>query len=134
MLEVEGIHTYYGLSHILFGVSLKVDPRVIVCLLGRNGAGKTTTLRSVIGLNPPREGRVRFKGEDVTGMEPYLLTRKGVSYVPDQPGRSVPRGRKGRGYDENPQVLRSGRIGTSQGKPSRTVLTSGTPVPSVLDP
>jgi branched-chain amino acid transport system ATP-binding protein len=83
MLEVEGIHTYYGLSHILFGVSLKVDPRVIVCLLGRNGAGKTTTLRSVIGLNPPKEGRIRFKGEDVTGMEPYLLTRKGVSYVPD---------------------------------------------------
>ena len=83
MLEVEGIHTFYGLSHILFGVSLKVDPRVIVCLLGRNGAGKTTTLRSLIGLNPPREGRVRFKGEDVTGMEPYLLTRKGVSYVPD---------------------------------------------------
>jgi branched-chain amino acid transport system ATP-binding protein len=83
MLEVDGIHTYYGLSHILFGVSLKVDPRMIVCLLGRNGAGKTTTLRSVIGLNPPREGRVRFRGEDVTGMEPYLLTRRGVSYVPD---------------------------------------------------
>ena len=83
MLEVEGIHTYYGLSHILFGVSLKVDPRGIVCLLGRNGAGKTTTLRSVIGLNPPKEGRVRFKGENVTGMEPYRLTRKGISYVPD---------------------------------------------------
>ena len=83
MLEVEGIHTYYGLSHILFEVSLKVDPREIICLLGRNGAGKTTTLRSVIGLNPPKEGRIRFKGEDVTGMEPYLLTRKGVSYVPD---------------------------------------------------
>jgi branched-chain amino acid transport system ATP-binding protein len=83
MLEVDGIHTYYGLSHILFGVSLKVDPRMIVCLLGRNGAGKTTTLRSVIGLNPPREGRVRFRGEDVTGMEPYRLTRRGVSYVPD---------------------------------------------------
>src|SRR5512143_1337322 len=83
MLEVEGIHTYYGLSHILFGVSLKVDPRVIVCLLGRNGAGKTTTLRSVIGLNPPKDGRIRSKGEDVPGLEPYLLTRKGVSYVPD---------------------------------------------------
>ncbi len=83
MLEVEGIHTYYGLSHILFGVSLKVNPRGIVCLMGRNGAGKTTTLRSVIGLNPPKEGRVRFRGEDVTGMEPYLLTRKGISYVPD---------------------------------------------------
>ncbi len=83
MLEVEGIHTYYGLSHILFGVSLKVESRVLVCLLGRNGAGKTTTLRSIIGLNPPRSGTVRFKGEDVTGCEPYLLTRKGISYVPD---------------------------------------------------
>jgi branched-chain amino acid transport system ATP-binding protein len=83
MLEVEGIHTYYGLSHILFGVSLTVEPRVLVCLLGRNGAGKTTTLRSIIGLNPPLEGRIRFRGEDVTGYQPYLLTRKGISYVPD---------------------------------------------------
>ncbi len=83
MLEVEGIHTFYGLSHILFGVSLKVDPKVLVCLLGRNGAGKTTTLRSIIGLTPPREGRISFKGEDITAQEPYLLTRKGVSYVPD---------------------------------------------------
>ncbi len=83
MLQVEGIHTYYGLSHILFDVSLKVDARTLVCLLGRNGAGKTTTLRSIIGLNPPRQGAIRFKGEDVTGLDPYLLTRKGVSYVPD---------------------------------------------------
>jgi branched-chain amino acid transport system ATP-binding protein len=83
MLEVERIHTFYGLSHILFGVSLKVNPQGIVCLLGRNGAGKTTTLRSIIGLNPPREGSIRFKGEEVTGMDPYLLTRRGVSYVPD---------------------------------------------------
>ncbi len=83
MLEVEGIHTFYGLSHILFGISLKVDAKVLVCLLGRNGAGKTTTLRSIIGLNPPREGKVRFKGEDVTGVQPHLLTRKGISYVPD---------------------------------------------------
>jgi branched-chain amino acid transport system ATP-binding protein len=83
MLEVEGIHTFYGLSHILFGVSLKVEPKVLVCLLGRNGAGKTTTLRSIIGLNPPRQGSIRFRGEDVTGEEPYLLTRKGISYVPD---------------------------------------------------
>jgi branched-chain amino acid transport system ATP-binding protein len=83
MLEVEGIHTFYGLSHILFGVSLRVGPKVLVCLLGRNGAGKTTTLRSIIGLNPPREGSIRFKGEDVTGHQPYRLTRKGISYVPD---------------------------------------------------
>ncbi len=83
MLEVEGIHTYYGLSHILFDVSLKVDPREVVCLLGRNGAGKTTTMKSVIGILPPKQGIVRYKGEDVTGIEPYLLARKGISYVPD---------------------------------------------------
>jgi branched-chain amino acid transport system ATP-binding protein len=53
MLEVEGIHTFYGLSHILFGVSLKVDRGEIVCLLGRNGAGKTTTMKSIIGIIPP---------------------------------------------------------------------------------
>ncbi len=83
MLEVDGIHTFYGLSHILFGVSLRVPEKVLVCLLGRNGAGKTTTLRSIIGLNPPREGKILFRGEEITGMAPYLLTRKGISYVPD---------------------------------------------------
>jgi branched-chain amino acid transport system ATP-binding protein len=83
MLEVEGIHTFYGLSHILFGVSLRVEEKALVCLLGRNGAGKTTTLRSIIGLNPPRQGAIRFRGEDVTNLDPHLLTRRGISYVPD---------------------------------------------------
>ena len=63
MLEVEGIHTYYGLSHILFGVSLNVPEGQIVCLLGRNGAGKSTTMRSIMGLTPPRRGVIKFKGE-----------------------------------------------------------------------
>jgi branched-chain amino acid transport system ATP-binding protein len=83
MLEVEGIHTFYGLSHILFGVSLKVEPGEIVCLLGRNGAGKTTTMKSIMGLTPPKQGGIRFKGEEITGKEPYLLARKGIGYVPD---------------------------------------------------
>jgi branched-chain amino acid transport system ATP-binding protein len=83
MLEVERIHTYYGLSHILFDVSLKVEEGQVVCLLGRNGAGKTTTLKSILGLAPPKEGRIRFKQEDVTGNEPYVLVRKGIGYVPD---------------------------------------------------
>lgn len=83
MLEVEGIHTFYGLSHILFGVSLRVELQEVVCLLGRNGAGKTTTMKSVIGITPPRQGIIRYKGEDITGIEPYLLARKGISYVPD---------------------------------------------------
>ncbi|HIC89091.1 MAG TPA: ABC transporter ATP-binding protein, partial [Anaerolineae bacterium] len=83
MLEVEGIHTFYGLSHILFGVSLRVEPGEVVCLLGRNGAGKTTTLRSIMGLTPPRRGSIRFKGEEITGKQPYLLARKGLGYAPD---------------------------------------------------
>jgi branched-chain amino acid transport system ATP-binding protein len=83
MLEMEGIHTYYGLSHILFDVSLKVLEGQVVCLLGRNGAGKTTTLKSILGLAPPKQGRIRFKQEDVTGKEPYVLVRKGIGYVPD---------------------------------------------------
>jgi branched-chain amino acid transport system ATP-binding protein len=83
MLEVKGIHTYYGLSHILFDVSLKVKKGQVVCLLGRNGAGKTTTLRSIMGLVPPSRGRVLLNREDVTGTAPYRLARKGIGYVPD---------------------------------------------------
>ena len=83
MLEVEKIHTYYGLSHILFGVSLNVPKGQIVCLLGRNGAGKSTTMRSIMGLTPPREGTIRFKGETITGKKPYQLARQGIGYVPD---------------------------------------------------
>lgn len=83
MLEVNEIHTYYGMSHILFGVSLSVAPGEIVCLLGRNGAGKTTTLRSIMGLTPPRQGSIKFKGEEIVGKEPYMLVRQGIGYVPD---------------------------------------------------
>jgi len=83
MLEVKGIHTYYGLSHILFGISLKVEAGEVVCLLGRNGAGKTTTLKSIIGLIPPKQGSVWFNEEEITGSPPYLLVRRGISYVPD---------------------------------------------------
>jgi len=83
MLEVEAIDTYYGLSHILFGVSLKVESREVVCLLGRNGAGKTTTMKSIIGIIPPKQGIIRYKGEEIAGIEPYLLARRGIGYVPD---------------------------------------------------
>lgn len=83
MLEVKEIHTYYGLSHILFGVSLHVAFGDIVCLLGRNGAGKTTTLRSIMGLTPPRQGSIRFKGEEIVGRQPFVLARRGIGYVPD---------------------------------------------------
>jgi len=83
MLEVKEIHTFYGLSHILFGVSLAIDQGKVVCLLGRNGAGKTTTLKSIMGLTPPKEGIIRFKDKDITGTQPYLLARMGIGYVPD---------------------------------------------------
>lgn len=83
MLELKGIHTYYGLSHILFGVSLNVQQGEIVCVLGRNGAGKSTIMRSIMGLTPPREGRIVFKGQEVAGVKPHLLARQGLGYVPD---------------------------------------------------
>ena len=83
MLDVEGIHTYYGLSHILFDVSLAVGSGEIVGLLGRNGAGKSTTMRSIAGLTPPKQGRVTFKGENITGKAAYLLVRQGIAYIPD---------------------------------------------------
>ncbi len=83
MLELKKIHTYRGLSHILFDVSLRIEKGEIVCLLGRNGAGKSTTMRSIMGLTPPREGTILLDGEDVTGKKPHLLARMGLGYVPD---------------------------------------------------
>ena len=83
MFDENGIHTYYGLSHILFDVSLTVPEGEVVGLLGRNGAGKSTTIRSIMGLTPPEQGNIMFKGENITGEKPYLLFRKGIGYVPD---------------------------------------------------
>ncbi len=83
MLDVKGIHTYYGLSHILFDVSLTVAKGEVVGLLGRNGAGKSTTMRTIMGLTPPKEGAIIYKGENVVGEKPFLLFRKGIGYVPD---------------------------------------------------
>lgn len=83
MLEVDGIHTYYGTSHALFGVSLSVRPGEVVCLMGRNGAGKTTTLRSIMNLTPPRQGEVRFAGRSTRGLAPHQLARLGLGYVPE---------------------------------------------------
>ena len=83
MLNVDKIHTYYGLSHILFDVSLAVSKGEVVGLLGRNGAGKSTTMRSIMGLTPPKEGSITFMGRSITGVKPYLLVRRGIGYVPD---------------------------------------------------
>lgn len=82
-LVVENINTYYGLSHILFDVSLEVNHGETVVLLGRNGAGKTTTMRSIMGLTAPKTGRVVFNGEDITGLAPFKIARKGIGFVPE---------------------------------------------------
>jgi branched-chain amino acid transport system ATP-binding protein len=86
-LEAEGLHTYYGKSHILHGVSLKAAEGKITALLGRNGAGKTTTLRSLMGLTHAREGRVTIFGADTTRWPPYRIAASGVGYVPE--GRRI---------------------------------------------
>ena len=87
MLEVADIHTYYGESHVLHGVSLKVEQGSIVALLGRNGMGKTTVARSIMGFTPPRRGVVRFKGKELAGLEPYQIARMGLALVPQ--GRGI---------------------------------------------
>ena len=86
MLSVDDIHTYYGESHVLHGVSLKVTRGSVVSLLGRNGAGKTTTLRSIIGLTPPRRGRITFLGHDINRHKPHVLARLGLVYLPETRG------------------------------------------------
>jgi branched-chain amino acid transport system ATP-binding protein len=83
MLEVNAIHTYYGTSHILFGISFDVREGEAVCLLGRNGAGKTTTFRSIIGLTPPKSGSIRFKDREIVGKPSYRIAQMGVGFVPD---------------------------------------------------
>ena len=84
VLDVDGIHTAYGQSQVLNGVSMQVSEGEIVSLLGRNGAGKTTTLRSIVGVQPPHEGTVTFQGEDITGQNPFQIARAGVGYVPEE--------------------------------------------------
>ena len=83
-LEVEGIHTYYGTSHILFGISLDVNPGEYVCLLGRNGVGKTTTLKTIMGLLQAKQGTIRYNNENLIGLQPFEIARMGVGYVPDE--------------------------------------------------
>jgi len=83
MLQVENVNTYYGYSHILQGVSLEVNEGEIVVLLGRNGVGKTTTMKTIMGIQPPKEGKVVFCNEDVAGLPPYKIAQKGISLIPE---------------------------------------------------
>jgi branched-chain amino acid transport system ATP-binding protein len=83
LVQVEDVHTYYGKSHILHGVSLHVGPGEVVGLLGRNGVGKSTTLKTIMGLVRPSHGAVRLDGKAITGLAPHKLARLGIGYVPE---------------------------------------------------
>jgi urea transport system ATP-binding protein len=87
LLDVQDIDTFYGASHVLHSLSLRVDQGEIECILGRNGVGKTTLLRSIIGLTPPRRGTVVYRGEDITRMRVNKRARLGIGYVPQ--GREI---------------------------------------------
>lgn len=111
MLDVQGIHTYYGKSHVIHGVSFKVGAGEIVGILGRNGVGKTTTIRSIIGLNPPKEGKIIFNGIDITQMPAHKRVRLGMSLVP-----------QGRHLFPELSVYENLETGVVKGRLSRDVL------------
>jgi branched-chain amino acid transport system ATP-binding protein len=83
ILQIADIHTYYGETQVLFGVSLQVAAGEVVALLGANGAGKTTTLRSILGLTPARRGSIQFAGNDISTAETHNIARAGIGWVPD---------------------------------------------------
>ena len=87
MLKLENVHTYYGASHILQGISLAIEPGEVVAVIGRNGVGKTTLVRSIVGLTPARRGRIVFKGTEITRMPTHRIARLGVGLVPQ--GRRI---------------------------------------------
>lgn len=84
LLSVDGVHTYYGESHILYGISIDLNQGELVGLLGRNGAGKTTLLRTICGHSPPEKGSIRFQDEDVTELEPYEVAQRGIGWIPQE--------------------------------------------------
>jgi branched-chain amino acid transport system ATP-binding protein len=87
LLEAIDLHTFYGASHVLHGISFSVGEGETVSLMGRNGMGKTTSIRSVLGLTPPRSGEVRVRGKPVTGWAPHRIAREGIALVPE--GRGI---------------------------------------------
>ena len=86
MLELDGVHAYYGDSHVLHGVSLRVARGEVACLLGRNGAGKTTTVLAIMGYLAPRPGRIEYDGKSLAGLPPHRLARMGFGFVPQERG------------------------------------------------
>lgn len=93
LLKLENINTFYGTSHILQGISLEVERQEIVTLVGRNGAGKSTTLKSILGIVPPRSGRIWFNEVDIRPLPTHIIVQRGISYVPEErriiPGLTV---------------------------------------------
>ena len=87
MLKLVDVHTYYGENHVLQGISLEIPQGSVVALLGRNGMGKTTTIRTIIGFTPPRNGVIKFKGEDIHNLRPNRIARTGIGLVPQ--GRHI---------------------------------------------
>jgi len=87
LLDVSGLHTYYGASHILHGVSFSIDQGECLSLMGRNGMGKTTTIRSIFGLTPPKRGAIVLKDHDMSGVAPHIIARAGLALVPE--GRGI---------------------------------------------
>jgi branched-chain amino acid transport system ATP-binding protein len=87
ILELENVETFYGQRQALFGVSLKVPKGAVVAMLGRNGMGKTTIIRTIMGLTPPKRGSIRFSGQEIAGLQPYQIARKGIAFVPQ--GRGI---------------------------------------------
>jgi len=83
LLEVNKIDTYYDIFQAIFQVSLGLDQGEVVCLLGRNGAGKSTTLASIIGLNRPKSGSIKYKGQEITGRKSYQIVRLGIGFIPE---------------------------------------------------
>ena len=83
VLELEDVHTYYGAIHALKGISLKVHEGEVVTLIGANGAGKSTTLRSINGVNHPRQGRITFQGKDITNAPPHEIVKMGIAQSPE---------------------------------------------------
>jgi len=92
MLEIKDLHAYYGQSHILQGVNLKVEKGEIVSLLGRNGVGRSTTCKTIMGLVPP-QGSILYQGHEIAGLKPHLIARQGIGFVPEDrwifPGLTV---------------------------------------------
>ena len=84
LLEVKGLNTFYGESHVLQNMSVAVNQGEIVALLGRNGMGKSTTMKSIMGLAKPKSGTVIFQGKDITKFPPYKTARAGIGYVPEE--------------------------------------------------